>query len=63
MDIGSDKAITKYIAKRMANGRDDREESHVFGSKHKMDAELRGKIGQRKADQIINVIDQVKSFR
>lgn len=59
----NDKAISDYAAKRLSNVRDDREESHVFGPKHKMDAELRGKVGRQEADRIIDAIDKIKQVR
>lgn len=45
-----------YISTRLLNNKDDRETS----TKLNMDAELRGSIGEREANRIIELVDKEK---
>lgn len=47
-----------YVKNRMNRG-DDR----THKDKHMMDASLRGKVGERRANQIISAIDSLKMRR
>lgn len=48
-----------YISQRLSNGCDDRQSDKKLDS----DARLRGSIGEKKANEIIKIIDDLKSRR
>lgn len=50
---------SEYINQRLQDNKDDRQSD----SKLNADARLRGSIGSKEADKIINMIDNHKSMR
>ncbi len=57
--IGDAEKEAEYVSKRLSSSRDDR----CNQAKHDADALLRGSIGVRRANRVIEAIDDLKKIR